>query len=1120
MKISAAAFFASLLCVTVMGEGSLRATVGQHLRERLSSSNDASTRVSEDADAWGSEDIVADPELLEAEQLKEAERLRKVYSRDYQQVNAMLIQSAATEASLRKLSAACRGSALYCNSLELDSLIEEFSEQRAFVQAKFEPINELLGELDSAKDRIATANQLRTVVAISLKVASKIPYVGAVFTVANGLIGPLESPMKGLAKTTTSATKAFATPWSNSVGRISAVTATVQEKIEIVVSKLVDEDRDMGLASLLEGGKCLQPALNTLTGAFDPFVSSVETSVNDLTVALRKMTGVYTSVATTLSSSAWVKSWSKMKSGMKNVIGAVNLIATPLNGLKPLGDLLKKKISINWPKLKFKKTYGVPKYCPSGYSKSKSQLYCLKDCGKGYSTDGIGFCWKDCDNGYKKATKVACKNKNHYMRKTKGRKLKCSWSKGCSYQCDSGYSSSAYGLTCWENCKSGWKSGHALAVAFCYKSCPKGFKLDPTRALCIRNSYNQASKPMVCGSGKESIAGICSDKCPSGWKDNKLFCSQNSKMSFSIQDIADELGKIIDKIEGLPIVKEIKKTIQKLVMKIMDPILSALDLPTVSDLTQKITIGNVKLLGPLGDLADLLEAAEAKVEKVTDALQLPGVDFVEDQKLALIKAMGLPSDLFGDMDKLNGCISDISCLREKLPGLDLPMTSLDRVKSAFGKFTSAFDTDEFEAAAQSLSKAFDSKTMSCDKEATIKIPVEKTIADLLGKTTRAQTPCSVDVTYCSKPNFGSDLQAPLASLRTLMSPAIAQVSSLFPDDNTSGSHASFLEMESSGSGFGKDNFAIPFFVFPFTPPYGWGIDGVTRKDAWGWRWTGKGKGTLMGTMLKTALGPSYITLYAGKKQGKDYISMDLRFKWEVFRLQTAKDHPKNVVQQEMNRFQELLDAVKTDGSMGASHCFGSQGASSGHYCGLLQTTVALGNKSHTWRWDGIAANRVAYKSWPKIMKKSQSDAYWKTTDGKIDVRKVIAFIRTSTSQIHTLVAKVNGQKLTWLGKKIPKMKELAKAQLIRQLHTIPLRWTLPQDDSVAIPSIGVQISSWKYGGAGIEVWKTLTQLDAFDRFKVYLPTKAKYVSPAFKGVSGDVTLILGARVGLAWNVGS
>jgi len=1067
MKTSAAAFLVLLLLISTTGGNTAHATLGQHLRGRLKS---------------------------------------------------MLIQSAATEASLRKLSSTCDKSAMYCNSLELDSLIDEFAERRGFVEEKFAPINGLLVELENAKDSIANANQLRTITAIALKLAANIPYVGVVFNVANNLIGPLETPMKALAKTTSSATKSLVTPWSNSVGRIDAVTATVQEKIEVVVNELVSGDRNSGLASLLEGGKCLQPTLNTLTGAFNPFVNSVNTSVNDLTIALREMTGVYRSIATTLESNAWIKSWSKTKSGIKNVIGAINLIATRLNALKPLGDLLKKKISINWPKLKFKKTYGVPKYCPSGYSKSKSQLYCLKDCRSGYGSDGVGFCWKNCDNGYKSATKVACKNKNHYIRKTKGRKLKCSWSKGCSYSCDSGYKSSAYGLTCWENCKSGWKSGHALAVAFCYKSCPSGFKLDPTRALCIRNTYNQASKPMICGSGKESIAGVCSDKCPSGWKDNKLFCSKKSKLSFAIQDIADELGKIIDKIEGLPIVKEIKETIQKLVMKIMDPILAALDLPTVSDLTQKINVGNIKLLKPLNNLAGLLEGAGRKIDKVADALQLPGVDFVEKQKLALVKAMGLPTDLFSDMDKLNDCMSDLSCLSKKLPGVDLPIPSLDGVKSAFGKFSAAFDSDEFETVTQSLLKAFDSQTMSCDKEETIKVPVEKTIADLLGKTAGSQTPCSFDVTYCSQPNFGSDLQPILGSLRTLMSPAIAQVSSLLPDTNVAGPHASLLEGASSGNGVNKDNFAIPFFILPI-PGYGFRTDGVTMKDVWGLLWTGKGKGVLTGTSIKTALGPSFVTLYAGKKQGKDYISMDMRFKWEVFRLEMARDHPKSVVQEEMNKFETYLNSVETDASMGASHCFLVKNLFNAD-CKKLRDALKTFRDSDKWKWDSVPHGVGSYRSWPGIMKKLETDKYWKTTDGKIDVRRVIAYMNRSTKAVQLLLAKITKTKLTWMNKRSPSMKAAAKAQMIRTLHSIPLRWTLPKDtrNGVAIPSIGAQIVSWKHGGAGLEVWKALTQLDAFDRLKLYLPVKAKYVSPHFKGVAADVSLIAGVRVSLGWNV--
>jgi len=1045
------------------------------------------------------------------------------------QLNSLHDQMATLEYSLRNVSAMCTGRHLFCDSVELDELIDTFSDHRSTVEAKLHPITTQINKVESAKDKIVSINKLRGVVDTALSIAGQIPKIGTIlFKGPAKVIGALKIPMNGLADTTSATTSSLVTPWSNSVGRISEYTEILETKIQAVITELMSTPTT-GFASMLEG-QCVEESLDVLAfHKFTPIVDKVRTSIKGLVTALRKMNAKFASIRKILNSKSWKTTWNKMKTGFNKVTNAINTIAKPLEGLKPLTELLKKKITISWPNsIHWKDDYGLPGQCPSGYQ--KKGLLCGK-CTKGYTYDGIATCWKSsCPKGYDKATDLACKNKYYHVRKTKGCKLKIRWPPTKS-SCSCGdWDRASYGVGCWKKCPKDYKKDNIKVLAFCYKNCPSGYTLDPTKALCIRNSKKAKVTEKICKRGKKNFVGRCIETCSGDSEDLGLICVKFKDFSFSVQDIFDEFKKVKKKIEGLPLIKQIESSIQKLVKVVMEPILDFLDLPTPEELKEKLDVSKMALLKPIQQLAGLLESGVDKISSVTDSLELNS-DLIEKQKDAIVDAMGLPT--FTDFS--NECITNMSCLSSKL-GVDIPFTSLDAIKAAFEDAAKVFELEEFGSAIQNLTSIDVDADFSCDEEGTFKIPIEETLRKALGKVPGPH-PCSIDINICTKPNVNiSSLQPKLNYLRKIMSPAIDAISSLIPDVSPS-----FLQTESTiksdeSKSIDKDNFALPFFIFPLSVPYYIHTDGIAFKGTTYWKNIGGKVKTkniaVMGTTVSIGPGMTFLVLYAGKSGGKDYVSMDIRFKFHIFDLKVAKGHPKTVINEAMEQFEKFLHSLQNDYSFGVTKCWNGLSKTLGSTaCADLKYRVDQLLDPFSWTWD----NQL--KGWQDRLEKPETDGYWKSLKGKTEVRRVFDFITKETrerkKQARLVSKKLNKsmKKFSLLNIKISNtgaIKQQLIAQFWRTMHSPPLRWIpiIPKHTAKWHPSIGTQLTYWPWAGFGFEVWKSLIDLDAIERLKVYFPlfiwqglrdkTKMlekwkKYENRQGKDISFELIVLFGLR---------
>jgi hypothetical protein len=187
----------------------------------------------------------------------------------------------------------------------------------------------------------------------------------------------------------------------------------------------------------------------------------------------------------------------------------------------------------------------IPDYkpCPSGYrtepvtcmrdySTKKGDSYCKK-------RDSLGTCWewgRKCPDGYKNMGAFCARDAKSIARDKTCKSDEEMIAGLCYPRCDKKFGS-------------GWYSPSG-DVLYCVKPCPDGYT--GAIATCTRNmdsyakkSYGRGAGDMPkCSSGQESDAGLCYDKprdgykctatictkgCPSGMRDDGLYCGKDSK---------------------------------------------------------------------------------------------------------------------------------------------------------------------------------------------------------------------------------------------------------------------------------------------------------------------------------------------------------------------------------------------------------------------------------------------------------------------------------------------------------------------------------------------------------------------------------------------------------------
>ena len=204
----------------------------------------------------------------------------------------------------------------------------------------------------------------------------------------------------------------------------------------------------------------------------------------------------------------------------------------------------------------------IPDYqaCPSGYR--TEPVTCFRDYtttkGSSYcrTRDRLGTCWlwgRRCPEGYYNAGAFCARNAQSITRPSTCRSDEERIGGLCYPKCDVKFGA-------------GWYNP-AGDLLFCAKDCPSGY--DPSIATCHRvmNSYGKASygrgvgSPMDCSSDKEKDAGLCYPKpddgytcsatictkdCPTGMRNDGLYCAKRSygRSVGSPMDCSDDKEKI------------------------------------------------------------------------------------------------------------------------------------------------------------------------------------------------------------------------------------------------------------------------------------------------------------------------------------------------------------------------------------------------------------------------------------------------------------------------------------------------------------------------------------------------------------------------------------------------
>ena len=203
--------------------------------------------------------------------------------------------------------------------------------------------------------------------------------------------------------------------------------------------------------------------------------------------------------------------------------------------------MLSQAFNINGYKLSEIKGYDAG--CPDGYN--RFGLYCYnKTCSPGYSYDGQ----MTCNMGTKTIGVSILPTTNsenpycaEYNRVCCGGLLKIDCSKHCNGSCKT-WRCSNYTrhetlgiITCSDT---GCKSNRNSIDGLCYEKCPDGYKYnsDKLPTYCIPNDYKGAfytqydkMLPGICSSNAELVGAVCFTKCPSGYtrdSSNPFFCKK------------------------------------------------------------------------------------------------------------------------------------------------------------------------------------------------------------------------------------------------------------------------------------------------------------------------------------------------------------------------------------------------------------------------------------------------------------------------------------------------------------------------------------------------------------------------------------------------------------------
>jgi len=121
----------------------------------------------------------------------------------------------------------------------------------------------------------------------------------------------------------------------------------------------------------------------------------------------------------------------------------------------------------------------------------------------------------------------------------------------------------------------------------CTPTCPDG--MTDIGVSCAKHSYGRGVGriPDHCSNGHDMCLGLCYEPCRKEYpkKIGCNICAKEAELSFSIQDIFNALKRVIDGIEGIPIVGDIISVVEDGIEKAVKAIMDAMG---ISDLLENL----------------------------------------------------------------------------------------------------------------------------------------------------------------------------------------------------------------------------------------------------------------------------------------------------------------------------------------------------------------------------------------------------------------------------------------------------------------------------------------------------------------------------------------------------
>jgi len=678
----------------------------------------------------------------------------------------------------------------------LKSLYDEMSLLNVDVNTALDPLVVILDQIEEAQKSLDESNSAAKIIDFALIAAGYIPYIGPIFkTARNNIV--YKTVKDGLEDTSKKASKFeenILDKWDTSIGKVLEMMDSFEGKLE----------DSAGIQSFVKGvqeNQCIQKTLEEIVGfdlfyTIDTALDTIEDYANSLMGAMRKLVEELNGTA-----------WESAASALETLFDVIEPLKAFLKPFEPLANLMQKQIVLPWFKLPYSKNNLGPASCKKfsevGYYSHPGEF--KHTCWEASSTY-----WKSVKATIPPKLRVTCQHPT--MQSTESafgacinkrisrQKKKLGFGKSCKKKIGGSwmraFPTDAY---CRQKC-SGQYSKETRD--YCYmNTCPSDYNTQDGGLLCNRKERNKKKHTATCKKYqtngrivKLASTGGCFRQCKSGDSNVGGLCFPKAELRISIEMIVDEFNKIIEAIEGLPIVNEINSAINRIVSPILKPVTDIIDdflkdanleLPTLPEISSDLL--------PFSELDNLYLDISA-----LDVPSMPDEFFsIPTQFLSKI------SEIFPEIDVT--CGTDLDCFFSKA---GLP--NLENIMNSIGKVTSSLLLMEDDVKNFLLS-------IKCKEWKTQNIPIDDALS-LVGVDLPTGT-CAKDVPICSELDIPWD---EIGVLDTALEPFVNFIRDQLSSKSNQAGHRSLIELK-----------GVKFPLISFKYSMGGRVDANGQFDAYG-----------------------------------------------------------------------------------------------------------------------------------------------------------------------------------------------------------------------------------------------------------------------------------------------